>query len=77
MEPPQGAFRLPPTAAGFEITGAGAAAGSLGIDMPGLPAEAPPPGASGVNVNLPPGVAGPKELMDRYRAGLSELIEDE
>ena len=92
-EPPQGVFRVPsvpsasqyapapPTpeaAAGLDLANVGAAAGSLDTDMPGLPAEAPPPGgSSGAHVNLPPGVAGPQDLIDRYRAGLSELADDE
>jgi hypothetical protein len=76
--PPQGAFRPPQTATGFDLANAGAAGGSLSTDMPGLPAEAPPPGGgSDARINLPPGVAGSKDLMDRYRAGLSELAEDE
>jgi len=89
--PSQGVFRTPSAppatqyapslpdpeeAAGFGLSNAGASAGSLGTDMPGLPAEAPPPGSTGANINLPPGVAGPKELMDRYRKGLAELTDD-
>ena len=47
--------------------------------MPGLPAEPPPPpgGGSDARINLPPGVAGSQDLMDRYRAGLSELTDDD
>ena len=76
--PPQGAFRPPQPEASFNLDNDGIASGSLGTDMPGIPAEAPPPGGtSDARINLPPGVAGSdQDLMDRYRAGLSELTND-
>jgi len=68
----------PEAATGFDLANAGAAGGSLSTDMPGLPAEPPPPGGgSDARINLPPGVAGSQDLMDRYRAGLSELTDDD
>ena len=64
-------------ATSFNLASAGSASVSLSTDMPGIPAEAPPPeGTSGARINLPPGVAGSQDLMDRYRAGLSELTGD-
>ena len=77
MAPPPPPMAPPPAETSFNLDNAGIASGSLGTDMPGIPAEAPPPGGtSDARINLPPGVAGAQDLMDRYRAGLSELSDD-